>query len=131
MSSRPNLKKFLSEVSDDELHAAFHDFGGHDIALMVQALEKSKKNKKRPTFIIAHTIKGWGLRCAAFQSNHSLLPDDDEIEELKLKQGLSKSDLFKQFSENSKEGKYLKERGESLYSEILNQNEIKILFKTY
>lgn len=125
LESRPNLKTFLSNVTDEELYTAFHDLGGHDFEMLIKALEESKKSKNRPTFIIAHTIKGWGLRCAAFQSNHSLLPDEDEIEELKTKQGLKKEELFKQFAENSKEGKFLKLRGENLYKDILAQNEIK------
>jgi len=125
LDSRPNLKKFLEGISDDELYSAFHDLGGHDIALIVRALEESKKNPKKPTLIIAHTIKGWGLRCAALQSNHSLLPDDDEIEELKTQQGLTKDELFKHFSDTTEEGKFLKTRGESLYKEIQAQNEIK------
>ena len=37
------------------------DINGHDIAQVLQALEKAKKEKHRPTVIIAHTIKGKGV----------------------------------------------------------------------
>lgn len=122
----PDLKKFMSGTSDDELFDAFHDMGGHDFNKLIEAYSQSKKNKKKPTLIIAHTIKGWGLKCAALQSNHSLLPDQDEVDALRSAQGISEKELFARFADSTPEGKFLKARGESLYKDILAQHEIKL-----
>lgn len=119
------LKKFLEGVSEDELYNALRDFGGHDILQMAEALLKSKESTRKPTIIIAHTLKGWGLKMAAQPGNHSALSNAEEIEELRKKQGLPDGVLFKGFESNSAEGKYLKERGEKLYSEIKFQNNLK------
>ncbi len=57
------------------------DINGHDIAQILQALEKAKKEKLRPTVIIAHTIKGKGV---SFMENnvdfHGKAPTPQEAE---------------------------------------------------
>jgi pyruvate dehydrogenase E1 component len=121
----PNMKKFLDAVTDQELYEAIRDFGGHDIVALADAMEQSKKSTRRPTIIIAHTLKGWGLRCAAQPGNHSQLPTEDEVQELKTKQGITGDNLFERFSPASPEGKYLKERGEKLWNEIKAQHALK------
>jgi len=117
------LGAFLKDVSDDDLYEALRDFGGHDINLMIDALETSKKSTRRPTIIIAHTLKGWGLEMAASQGNHSALPEQEEMDKLQAKQGLKT--MFGGFETSTKEGAYLKERGESLLKDIKAQNTLK------
>ena len=119
----PGLKKFLESISDAELFQALHDFGGHDILTLAEALLESKKNPRKPTLIIVHTVKGWGLRCASQPSNHSALPTEDEMIELHKNQGIK--DMFERFSPSSKEGKFLSARSEQLYAEIQKQHQIK------
>lgn len=121
----PDMKKFLDNVTDQELYEAIRDFGGHDIMLLAEAMEQSKKSTRRPTIIIAHTLKGWGLRCAAQPGNHSQLPTEDELVELKNKQGITGDNLFERFAANTPEAKYLKERGEKLWSDIKAQHALK------
>jgi pyruvate dehydrogenase E1 component len=115
------LKNFLKDVSDKELYEALRDFGGHDIYSMVEALEQSKKSTRRPTIIVAHTLKGWGLDMAATQGNHSALPDEEEMELLREKQGVPKGTLFAGFDPKTPEGQYVKTRGEKLYKDIKDQ----------
>lgn len=122
---RPEMKKFLENVTDEELYEALRDLGGHDMLELAKAMLESKKNTRRPTMIIAHTLKGWGLKMAAAPGNHSALLGDEEMEELRQKQSLTGETLFARFSENSLEAKYLKTRGEKLYSEICEQNALK------
>ncbi len=121
----PNMKRFLDQVSDEELMEAFRDLGGHDIISMVEAMEKSKQSTRRPTIIIAHTLKGWGLKMAAAPGNHSALLGAEELEELRKKQKISEGKLFERFAPNSEEGKFLKARGEKLYGDIIAQNDLK------
>jgi len=117
------LKTFLTDVSDDELFEGLRDFGGHDILAVAAALEKTKQSTRRPSIIIAHTLKGWGLDMAASQGNHSALPDAEEIEALQKKQGLS--DMFAGFEGSTKEAAYLKTRGASLQKDIEAQHQMK------
>ncbi len=119
------LHKFLKNVNDQELWMALRDLGGHDIECLTDALEESKKETRRPTIIIAHTLKGWGLKMAATPGNHSALPDADEIESLKKETGILTSDPFSPFPDDSPEEKFLKARGDQLYKEILEQEKLK------
>lgn len=121
----PDMKKFFDGISDLELFDAIRDFGGHDMVLLAEAMVKSKESKHKPTIIIAHTLKGWGLKMAAQPGNHSALLKDDEMDELRAKQGLTAEQPFAGFDAKSPESKFLKERGERLYSEIKNQNALK------
>ena len=122
---RPNMKKFLDSVTDEELYEGFRDFGGHDMIQMAEAMLKSKESTRKPTIIIAHTLKGWGLKMAAQPGNHSSLNTQEEMDELRAKQGIKGDTLFAGFDAKSAEGKYLKERGEKLYSDIKTQNALK------
>lgn len=121
----PDMKKFLDSVTDEEFYAALRDFGGHDIVMLTQAMLESKKCTDRPTVIIAHTLKGWGLKMAAASGNHSSLPHEDEVEALRKAQGITGDTLFARFDGKTPEGQYLKKRGDQLYSEIRAQNDLK------
>ena len=121
----PQLKKFLESISDEELFAAIRDFGGHDIILMAEAFLKSKQSTRKPTIIIAHTLKGWGLRMAAQPGNHSALNQAEEMEEMRAAQGIKGDTLFAGFDANTPEGKYLKDRGDRLHADIKLQNNLK------
>lgn len=126
IKEHPRLKKFLDHTSDQELYDALRDLGGHDMMALAEAMEKSKKDPRKPTFIIAHTIKGWGLKNAAAAGNHSSLPSEEEVEDLQKSQKVSASVLFERFSESSSEGKFLKFRGEELYKQIHEQHDLKL-----
>lgn len=122
---RPHLKKFLESVTEQELFEAFRDFGGHDMIALAEAMLKSKESTRQPTMIIVHTLKGWGLKMAAQPGNHSALPNEDEVEELRQKQGLKGDKLFERFADSTPEAKFLKERGEKLYGDIKAQHALK------
>lgn len=120
-----NLKKFLDGVTDEELFQALRDFGGHDMIALAEAMLKSKESTRRPTLIIAHTLKGWGLKMAAAPGNHSALLNEDELENLRKSQGITGETLFARFENGSNEGKFLKERGEKLYKDIQAQEDLR------
>lgn len=131
IKEHPQLKTFLEKLKEDELHRAIRDFGGHDIIALSEAMEQSKKSLRKPTMIIAHTLKGWNLRCAAQPGNHSALPSEEEVESLRQAQGLKGDTLFARFDEGTPEAQYCRERGEALYKTILAQNALKEKNKTY
>lgn len=127
----PQIKKFLDGVSGEELYESLRDFGGHDMIQIAEAMLKSKESKRKPTILIIHTLKGWGLKMAAQPGNHSALNTQEEMDELKAKQGIKGETLFAGFDAKSPEGKYLQARGEKLYSEIKAQNALKEKNKTF
>jgi pyruvate dehydrogenase E1 component len=108
------LKPFISSFKDKEILELLIDLGGHDMGEIIKALEASKVNKKKPTLVICHTVKGWGLDCLAVSGNHSTLPSEDEMKSLRAAQGLTEKDPFARFAKDSPEGKFLSERGDKL-----------------
>lgn len=121
----PHMKKFLDSVTDIELFEAFRDFGGHDMIAIAEAMLKSKESKRQPTMIIVHTLKGWGLKMAAQPGNHSALPGEEEVEELRQKQGLKGDQLFARFDSGTPEARFLQDRSDKLYADIRAQHTLK------
>lgn len=121
----PKVEKFIKTLSDADLRTAIHDFGGHCFETLIEAFEASRAETERPTMVIAHTIKGWGLKMAANPGNHSAIPEAPELEELGAKSGMPKGAAFARFDDKSAEGKYLKTRGEKLLVEIRGQRALR------
>ncbi len=123
LSRQKQLKPFLQNITSEELKTAFADLGGHDFPGLISAMKESKKDSKKPCFIIAHTIKGWGLQMAGLGGNHSYLISKAELD--KLRDGIEETGEFPLFSKPSPAGRFLRNRKEQLYKEILSQQEIK------
>ncbi len=130
-SKTKKIDPFLKEVSDEELLFAARDLGGHDFKSLLDAFEETKAETRRPSMIIAHTVKGWGLEMAATPGNHSAIPDEPELAGLAKKAKLPANVDFAPFDESSPEGKYLKTRGDTVYKEILVQEELRKRHLTY
>ncbi|MFM8270522.1 MAG: pyruvate dehydrogenase [Pseudomonadota bacterium] len=108
------LQKFLKEMSDKELSDIFYNFGGHDIESLVEVFQEAKKHPKRPTLLVAYTIKGHSLRCAGHSGNHSAMPEEDELIEMSKRLGTSHEDPFQDFGSQSAEEKFLASRRKEL-----------------
>jgi pyruvate dehydrogenase E1 component len=106
----PDVAKLLKSLSDEDVLRAFADLGGHCIEKLIDAYERARRDPDAPCLIIAHTIKGWNLDCAADPSNHSALPNEKEIERLLAQSDLSKDDPFALFAPESEEGLFLADR---------------------
>ncbi len=108
------LKKWLKNLDDKTLVAAFLDLGGHCIQTLVEAFERAKKDPSRPSMIVPYTIKGHGLRCQAMSGNHSALPEPEELKEMATGLGADFDDPFADLDEDTKEGHLLVERRSEL-----------------
>ncbi|MBL8858255.1 MAG: pyruvate dehydrogenase [Planctomycetes bacterium] len=106
----PDCAKIVKALSDSDLLKAFADLGGHSIPKLIEAYAQARNDDSAPYLILAHTIKGFGLECAADPSNHSALPSEKEIQALLKARGLDAADPFALFAEKSEEGKYLATR---------------------
>jgi pyruvate dehydrogenase E1 component len=124
-SKTKDIEPFLKDVKDDELMTAVRDLGGHDFKSLLDAYEETKAETQRPSIIIAHTIKGWGLEMAATPGNHSALPEEAELDALAKKAKMPEHTEFARFDESSPEGQYLKKRGDDLYQDIQDQHALK------
>ncbi len=108
----------LGKISDDELWRTFSDLGGHDLEELVAALRASKEQEPgaptRPCLMVVHTLKGRGLECVAAAGNHSAMTSDDEIASLLAGEGLDRERAYQSFARDSKEARFLAERGDAL-----------------
>lgn len=126
LSEHPHLKSLLGKMNEQEIWEVLRDLGGHDITCVIDALEQSKRDPRKPCLIIAHTIKGWNLEMAAMQANHSSISNEEELKKLRQATGLPEEVLFAGFDEKSPEGKYLQQRGELLRSHMKKQFALKL-----
>lgn len=106
----PSLKEQLGAISDAEMLEFFEDLGGHDIVLLSEALHTARFSQK-PTLIIAHTIKGWGLRSQAMTGNHSMLASPEEVEDLRKREDIPANGIFQRYATDSPEGLFCARRG--------------------
>ncbi len=106
--------KALKALDESDVVNFLSDLGGHDMEILADAYQASKKDPDKPMLIIAHTVKGWGLKCAAQSANHSAMLDESEVREIRARNGMKGEDLFafERFDEKSFEGQYLKARGD-------------------
>ena len=111
LSEDKSCQKLVESLKDDEIVRLWNDLGGHDHASIIKAFEQCKKDKHRPTLVIAHTVKGRGLHCAAANGNHSAMPDEDEVKSILAEHGLSLDRPFVRFDAKSEEGRFCTQRG--------------------
>jgi pyruvate dehydrogenase E1 component len=81
------------------------DLGGHDLADVLDALQRARATTDRPTVIFAYTIKGYGLEIAGRPHNHSVLLDATQIDRLRAECGLEEIDEWERFEPDSPEGR--------------------------
>jgi pyruvate dehydrogenase E1 component len=117
--------KVLESLPDADTVRLLLDLGGHDMARMIEALEASRRDSHKPCLIVAHTLKGWGLRCAAAHGNHSALPEDDEVAELLKSEGLPEDTPYARYASGSPEGRFLARRGEEFRKGMAAIEELK------
>jgi pyruvate dehydrogenase E1 component len=118
IEQEPKVGKLLDTLDDAELEALLTDLGGHDAGELVKAYKQSKGNPRRPSMIVAHTVKGWGLDMYAAPGNHSELPREEEVAGLLETEGLSLERPFAPFPEDSEEARYLSELSERFRESI-------------
>ena len=111
-------KAAIESLSDADVVRLFFDTGGHDHQAIVKAFLQCKQDTRRPTLVIAHTIKGRGLECVAANGNHSAMPEASEVEAILQQQGLSLERPFARFGKDTPEGNFLAQRGEQLRAGI-------------
>lgn len=82
------IERALADLDDEALPSLLADVGGHDLRVVLEALAEAGREERRPTVILAHTIKGWGLPLAADPMNHGALLTAAQVEALRDRLGV-------------------------------------------
>jgi pyruvate dehydrogenase E1 component len=104
------LDRLLVGLDDEALAALVADVGGHDLALILQAFEAAARERERPTVILAHTIKGWGLPFAGDPLNHTAVTSAAQIGELRRAMGIAEGGEWAGFAAESDEARFIRTR---------------------
>jgi pyruvate dehydrogenase E1 component len=102
------LDRALGGVADDALSALVADVGGHDLALILDALDEAERERDRPAVILAHTIKGWGLPFAGDPLNHTMVTSAAQIAELREAFGIAPGAEWAGFDPAGEEAAYVR-----------------------
>jgi pyruvate dehydrogenase E1 component len=98
---RDPVRALLADVTDEQLHAAIRNLGGHDLTALGQAFEAI--DDTRPTVIFAYTVKGYGLAMEGHPQNHSALLSVAELTELARRSGVDPGQPWQKFPNGSAE----------------------------
>ncbi|MDP3713843.1 MAG: pyruvate dehydrogenase [Mycobacteriales bacterium] len=114
---RLELAELLDELSDDEVHAALRDLGGHDLGELSRAFRAV--DNTRPTVVFAYTIKGRGLPVEGHPGNHSALLTEEQYAALAAELGTAADDPWELFDAASPEGALCSATAERLARPLL------------
>lgn len=79
--AHPELRAMVDSSSDEELGRMRR--GGHDVLKLYAAYRAAVREQERPTVILAHTVKGWGLGKAGEAANVSHKTKDLDADDLR------------------------------------------------
>jgi pyruvate dehydrogenase E1 component len=102
------LDRLLGDVGDEALASLVADVGGHDLALIIDAYAAAARERERPTVILAHTIKAWGLPFAGDPLNHTMVTSTAQIEALRAAFGVTPGDEWAGFAPGSPEAEHIR-----------------------
>jgi pyruvate dehydrogenase E1 component len=102
------LDRLLADVSDDGLAALVSDVGGHDLRRILDAYAAAAQERERPSVILAHTIKGWGLPFAGDPLNHTMVTSTAQMDELRAAFDVAPGDEWAGFAPGTPEANFIR-----------------------
>ncbi|HLH66979.1 MAG TPA: 1-deoxy-D-xylulose-5-phosphate synthase N-terminal domain-containing protein [Solirubrobacteraceae bacterium] len=111
---RREIRRLLESLDDDAVAGLLQDLGGHDLALILDALRQADAVDDRPSIIFAYTIKAWGLPSLGHPANHSALLSAEEWERTGLALGADPADPWAAFADGSPEAELCRRAAERL-----------------
>ena len=102
------LDRLLADIADEALPALVADVGGHDLALILEAYAAAGRERDRPSVILAHTIKGWGLPFAGDPLNHTMVTSAAQIDALRAALGVTPGEEWAGFAPGTPEAEHIR-----------------------
>lgn len=113
------VKRFIDDVPDTELHLLVQNLGGHDIPRLIESYRACDLITDRPSVVFAYTVKGWGLPMAGDPLNHAALLSRDQVDEFRSSLGLTLDTEWERFDPDSSEGRLCAATGGELNNRAL------------
>ena len=107
------LARFISRWSDEELQSLIRNLGGHDFAMLREALSQAEL-EEGPHVVFAYTLKGWMLPSVGDPQNHSVTLSRVQMDQLRVELGIDEEDIWEAFPSDSPAGRLCRETGERL-----------------
>jgi pyruvate dehydrogenase E1 component len=101
---------FSEKLNDEDLKDLVTDLGGHNIESLLEALAQCDAVTDRPSVVFAYTIKGWGLPMAGNPRNHSMLLTGEQIDDLRVKTGLTPENEWDRIDPTTEVGQWVTQR---------------------
>jgi len=102
------LDRLLSDTSDAALGELVADRGGHDLRMILEAIDEAGRVRDRPAVIFAHTIKGWGLPVAGDPLNHTMLLTQNQVDALRGALGIGDGEEWDGFAPGTQEAELVR-----------------------
>lgn len=109
----PVLVELLAAVTDADLPDVIGNLAGHDLHTLLEVMDEV--DDTRPTILFAYTIKGWQLPFAGHPLNHSMLLNEDQIDDLRRRLDIPGDDEWASFAEDSHEARFCRATADKLY----------------
>ena len=113
----PDITNIISDIPDSGLTAVVSNLGGHDIEELLSVLAQVDEAPEQPTILFAYTIKGWMLPIAGHPLNHSMLLDQEQMDDLRNQLDVPTEDAWASFEPDSPPGRMCQEMANRLYPE--------------
>jgi pyruvate dehydrogenase E1 component len=107
----------LHDLSDDDIHTALRDLGGHDLNELAAAFRQVDND--RPSVLFAYTVKGWGLPVQGHPGNHSALLTEEQYRELAARCSMNPDDPGTAFAPDTAPGRLCTATAQRLHREPL------------
>jgi pyruvate dehydrogenase E1 component len=96
---------FMAQFTDEQVRMLVTDLGGHDIPELLRAFQACDAVTDRPSVVFAYTVKGWNLPLAGDPMNHAGLLSPEQIDELRVRSGLTEENEWDRFDPTSEAGR--------------------------
>jgi len=105
---------FCEKLDDEALKDLVTDLGGHNIESLLDAFAQCDAVTDRPSVVFGYTIKGWGLPMAGNPRNHSMLLTGEQIDDLRIKTGLTSENEWDRIDPMTEVGQWVTQRAHHL-----------------
>ncbi len=107
------IRTLLESISDEALHEAVRNLGGHDLQALGEAFDAI--DDTRPTVILAYIVKGYRLASEGHPQNHSALLTGSQLAELAGQLGADLEHPWQRFAGGSAEALMCADTGARLH----------------